>query len=71
MPRYRETHQSIHDGSPAMEAFSTPELGIIVLVNEDGFSWIDPIKEWEPIGTPPSPSYCKCTGASVCTGCEV
>lgn len=47
---YEHTHVSISDGSPAMQR--GPELdGKIVLVNEDGISWVAPTDEWIAIQT--------------------
>ena len=44
---YEDTHQSAHDGSPAMMVARTDKT--ITLVNEDGFQWTDPIDQWVPI----------------------
>ena len=44
---YDHTHESAHDGSPAMLVSQTAET--ITLVNEDGFQWTDPIEDWRPI----------------------
>lgn len=46
---YRHTHVSRYDGSPAMEIPQTDAPYSIVLVNEDGHEWIDPLGWWIPI----------------------
>lgn len=45
---YTPTHSSRRDGSTAMMV-SQPGFSI-VLVNEDGAEWIDPLGWWIPIG---------------------
>lgn len=44
---YRHTHASTVDGSPAMRVYETFDQ--IVLMNEDGFIWVDPSSRWREI----------------------
>lgn len=44
---YRATHASVYDGSQAMKVAILGDL--IVLVNEEGFAWSDPVHLWERI----------------------
>lgn len=43
--RYRHTHHSRIDGSPAMMVSSEP----FTLMNEDGYEWQDDPADWAPI----------------------
>lgn len=45
--KYRHTHVSVHDGSPAMSLGLVP--GGLHLMNEDGFTWVSGPDQWEPI----------------------
>jgi hypothetical protein len=47
MFKYKYTHVSVRDQSPAMYVDSTDST--ITLVNEDGFEWTDPIDQWEEV----------------------
>lgn len=49
MTTYKHTHVSRYDGSPAMEIPQTDAPYSIVLVNEDGHEWIDPLGWWIPV----------------------
>jgi hypothetical protein len=44
---YKHTHVSTVDRSPAMSLYSTRTQ--IVLMNEDGFIWVDPATRWTEI----------------------
>lgn len=50
MTKYKHTHASVRDGSPAMLVSQTGDS--ITLVNEDGFEWTDPLTNWRPINEP-------------------
>lgn len=54
---YTHTHVSRNDGSPAMEKPQTDYPHSIVLVNEDGHEWIDPLGWWIPIGEETDEDY--------------
>ena len=43
--KYKETHQSKRDGSPAMLVTQDP----FVLINEDGYWWQDDATKWAAI----------------------
>lgn len=45
--KYKDTHISVFDGSPAMVVSQNEET--ITLINEDGFEWTDPLSHWAPI----------------------
>ena len=45
--KYKDTHVSANDGSPAM--LVRQDHTTITLVNEDGYEWTDPIWQWRPI----------------------
>jgi hypothetical protein len=47
---YRHTHESVRDGSPAMQVGDAGE-DLIILINEDGHVWTDPVVQWRPIST--------------------
>lgn len=45
--KYVNTHESVLDGSPAMGLAIFGDL--MILVNEDGYSWSDPAEHWRAI----------------------
>lgn len=52
-PKYKATHVSVEDGSPAMLVRETQHL--IVLMNEDGNVWTDRRSDWQDYDDPARP----------------
>lgn len=51
MTKYKHTHESIRDGSPAMLVTTFNDGDLLLLTNEDGYEWRDPAWRWAPVGT--------------------
>lgn len=47
MFRYVATHASVEDDSTAMIVLQDDKT--ITLMNEDGYTWRDPLNQWVPI----------------------